>query len=148
MKPAKRNQIKRLIVSIAELARLNIPEGSVLSVNFPGPRTMRRLNKTHLGHDYLTDAICFNYSDGEEEITEGDVAIEIFISPDIAMNRSEEDQRMDYSSEMVLYLVHAILHASGMSDQTTSGKKQMRRKETAIISIIKEEFDFEEIFPS
>lgn len=136
-----------MIARIAELTKLSIPEGAVLSINFPGPRTMRRINKTHLQHDYLTDVICFNYTEGEEVIEDGDVAVEVFISPDIAKQRAEEDASLVYSSEMVLYLVHAILHATGMDDKNASQKQAMRQKEAEIITVLSEEFDFAEVFP-
>lgn len=108
---------------------------------------MRRLNRIHLQHDYLTDVICFNYSEGGEIVEAGDVAVEIFISPDIAVLRSKENNNLKYAAELVLYLVHAILHATGMSDKTDSGKKKMRQREAEIVYQLEKEFIFSEIFP-
>lgn len=116
-------------------------------MNFPGPRTMRSLNKKYLQHDYLTDVICFNYKDSSDYLEPGDVSVEIFISPDMAYQRSRENSELNYSSEMVLYLVHAILHATGLGDKTPSQKKLMRHKETEIMNEINKEFDFSLIFP-
>ena len=148
MKTAKKRLIRPLITEIAELADLQLPPDTVISVNFPGPRTMCRLNKKYLGHDYLTDVICFNYSETQESLEEGDVAVEIFISPDIARQRARENSNLDYASEMVLYLVHAILHAAGMSDKHPSEKQAMRRRENAILKQVSKKFDFAAIFPA
>ena len=145
-KTPNRVKIRLLISRIVELAGLSVPEGTLLSFIFPGSRTMRRLNKTFLNHDYLTDVICFNYSE-QDKLEEGDISVEIFISPDIAATRAAENKDISYAGEIVLYIVHGILHATGMQDATLAQKKQMRIKENEIITKLKKEFCFSEIFP-
>ena len=107
---------------------------------------MLKLNQDFLNHNYLTDVICFNYQ--LDHNVDDDVAVEIFISPDIALSRSNEDKKLFYSSELVLYIVHGILHASGELDTTEKQKLSMRKKEAKIIKILKTEFDFNEVFPA
>jgi len=126
---------------------LNIPQNSVLSFVFPGPVTMRKINRNFLNHDYLTDVICFNYAADDPNLDDDDIAVEIFISPDIAMQRSDEDSNLNYAEEMVLYSVHGVLHATGMLDGTPHQKAQMRTKENNILAKLKEVFVFSEIFP-
>lgn len=130
-------KLKALIKEIAKFAKLKLASDDILSVNFVGPRVMRRINRDFLGHDYLTDVICFNYSESKY-FTIGDVAVEIFISPDIAEERVSENMKLDYASELLLYLVHAILHAAGVKDKTPPEKKLMRKKEKEILSLLKE----------
>ncbi len=97
---------------------------------------MRRINREFLDHDYLTDVICFNYrNDLDYDINE--IAIEIFISPDIAEERSKEDSSLKYESELLLYLVHAILHASGLNDKTDNEQLIMRQAENRILEKMK-----------
>ena len=147
LKTPQKRKIKNLIAKIAEFADFSLPPGTYLSVIFPGPRTMRKINRTFLNHDYLTDVICFNYITAEDdELAEGDVAVEIFISPDIALRRASENHDLSYPSEMVLYLVHAILHAAGYHDKTPAQKKKIRAAENRIIEKLKKEFNFSEIF--
>lgn len=142
-----RKKLKLLIKRAVLLANLTLPGYSVLSFIFPGPKTMVKINKHYLDHNYLTDVICFNYGP-DSSVLEEDIAIEIFISPDIALIRAEEIKETTYAEEMVLYLVHGILHAAGELDTTEKQKLSMQLKETEILKILKKEFYFEEIFPA
>ena len=101
---------------------------------------MRRINREFLNHDYLTDVICFNYRDepGFEQDPE-DPAVEIFISPDIAAERAEDNPEFAYESELLLYIVHGVLHAAGKRDKTPEEKKDMRNAENEIITRLYEE---------
>jgi probable rRNA maturation factor len=140
-----RKKIKLLINRIAQLANLKLSEASLLSVIFPTPKIMIKINEDFLNHDYLTDVICFNY--GHDSDAEDEVAAEIFISPDIALSRAEDDEYISYASELVLYLVHGTLHLTGMMDTTSAQKKKMRLKEASIIAQLRKEFIFSDIFP-
>ena len=134
--PNKKN-LNRLIVRIAELANLDLKETETISVNLVGPRVMRRINREFLNHDYLTDVICFNYR-SDIDYDEEDIAVEIFISPDIAIERGQNDSKIKYSSEVILYIVHAILHATGLKDKTDAEKKIMRQEESRILQELSE----------
>jgi len=139
-----RKKIKSLINRVVQLANMELSGESILSVIFPGPKTMRKLNRDFLNHDYLTDVICFHYDNSD---LEEDVAVEIFVSPDIAKIREKEINGTTYSYEIILYIVHGILHASGELDATNEQKRAIRKKETDIINRLANEFNFHEIFP-
>ncbi len=130
-------KLKSLIREIAKLANIGLMSDQILSVNFIGPVVMRRINREFLNHDYLTDVICFNYA-GDPDFSDGDVAVEIFISPDIAAERAAEERNLDYRSELLLYLVHAILHASGLEDKTPGEKAEMREMEFKVLNKLKQ----------
>ncbi len=129
-------KLKSLIYRIAEFAGLDLLPHEILSVNFVGPRVMIRINREFLAHDYLTDVICFNYRDNSA-FPHDDLAVEIFISPDIAEQRASEDYRLNYASELLLYLVHAILHASGLRDSSAEERAVMRKQEKYILQKLK-----------
>jgi len=137
-------RVKKIIAQIAKLADLKIPDDKILSVNFVGPRTMRKINKSFLQHDYLTDVICFDYSK-DEDFEYNDTAVEIFISPDIAEERVEDNCGLNYSDELLLYLIHAILHATGLKDKEENDKKRMRAAEKKIMTNLQ---DTENLFPT
>jgi rRNA maturation RNase YbeY len=124
---------KEIIVKIAHLAKLNLTPEETISVNFIGPRTMCRINRDFLNHNYLTDVICFN-NKNESDFSDDDIAVEIFISPDIAEERASENPELKYESELILYLVHGILHAAGFKDKTDEEKKIMRQNENRILN--------------
>ena len=131
-------KLKNLIIKIAKLAKLNLTSDETISVNFVGPRIMRRINKQFLNHDYLTDVICFNYKNNSDYYDD-DIAIEILISPDIAVERAKEDSKLTFESELLLYIVHAILHATGLNDKTDEEKKIMRQNDNNILSKLQKE---------
>ena len=131
-----KKSLNSLILKIAELAGLDLDNRETISVNFVGPRVMKRINKSFLNHDYLTDVICFNYRN-DVDYDEEDLAIEIFISPDIAVERAKSESNIEYSSEMILYIVHAILHATGLNDKSDEEKKIMRKEESRILNELK-----------
>jgi len=117
----------------AELAGLELPVDSVLSVNLVGPRVMRRVNRGFLEHDQLTDVICFDYRDGSS-ISDGDVAVEILISPDMAeIQAAERPSDRTPGSELLVYLVHGVLHAAGELDSTPDQRRRMRRRERKVL---------------
>ena len=129
--PLKR--LKFISALVAKLAGLNLSNDSLLAVNIVGPRIMRRINREFLGHDYLTDVICFDYRD-ESTVMPGDVAVEIFLSPDMAViQAAERPTERSPESELLLYLTHGILHATGELDSTPEEKHRMRRKEKSVL---------------
>ncbi len=99
--------------------RSKIPE---LSVAFVGERRMRRLNKEYLGHDHVTDVITFGYG-------------EIVICPAVAA-RNARRYGNTLERELILYVVHGILHLCGYDDRSSEDVKRMRQKETEILGKI------------
>ncbi len=119
------------------MAGLDLAPTQILEVAFVGPRVMRRVNREFLGHDYLTDVICFDYrNDTATTEDELETAVEILVSPDMAAINAEKHKNRSYESELLLYVVHGILHASGFDDSTREQKREMREAERKIIQRI------------
>ena len=51
----------------------------------------------------------------------------------------------NYSREVILYIIHGILHAAGYDDLTVSKRKTMRKKEKEFLCALGEKFCFEDI---
>ena len=105
--------------------------------------TIASINEQYLTHEGPTDVITFDYFDdpgfGEER-----TAAELFICPEIALERvqnPEFETLKTVGEEVVLYLVHGILHLCNLDDQTSSGAKEMRDAERRVIGELAEEFD-------
>jgi probable rRNA maturation factor len=119
--------------------KFKIPE---LSVAFVGERRMRRLNKGYLGHDDVTDVLSFpNASVGNPDmdprqkhsgVTTGG---EIVICPAVAA-RNAKRYGNTLERELILYVVHGILHLCGYDDVLPEDVKRMRQKETEILGKI------------
>jgi len=124
-----------MTLEAVSLAGLELGDGEALSVSFVGPRTMRRVNREFLGHDYLTDVICFDYRPLDGVGDDGAVAVEILVSPDMALENAERFGR-SYESELMLYVAHGVLHAAGYDDSTPDERRRMRRAERAVMEKI------------
>ena len=136
--------------ALRKLQREYDPE---LSIVFVGPQRMRRMNKKYLGHDYVTDVITFDYADmsfpnvfignpgmrkragppikafgGDRHFFHG----EIVVCPQAAA-RNAKCYGNSVDQELVLYVVHGLLHLAGYDDKTAEDKRRMRKKERELM---------------
>lgn len=85
------------------------------------------INKQYLNHDYYTDIITFDYSEGS--LISGD----IFISIDTVKTNSEEF-KVSFEAELKRILIHGILHLCGQDDKTPELRFEMTEKENLALS--------------
>ncbi len=90
--------------------------------------TIQQVNRRHLQHDYPTDVISFLYRSDLPRI-EG----ELIVSVDTARRRSEE-LGWNTSHELLLYVVHGVLHLTGMDDHNPILRSEMRKAEEMIMT--------------
>ncbi len=136
-----------MIERAAALCKLPIGENQEFNVVFAGDRSMASINRDFVGHEGTTDVITFNYLEGDEPPEEYDVAVELVICPDVAWREGEARADSSYARELVLYIVHGMLHCSGCDDLTPGDRRKMRRAERRVMTVLEQEFDFEMIFP-
>ena len=94
-----------------------------LSIVFVGARRMRAINKKYLKHDYVTDVLSFDL---------GDQISEIIICPQIA-NANAKAHQTSTEKEIILYVIHGILHLAGYDDQDSLKRIQMQRMENELL---------------
>ena len=87
------------------------------------------LNRQHLGHDYPTDIITFDYS--EEKMICGD----LFIGID-TVRRNAEDYGVPFLRELCRVIIHGVLHLCGYPDKTPAEARQMRAKEDFYLDLL------------
>jgi len=88
---------------------------------------MRAVNKKYLGHDYVTDVITFDLGGGSGEI---------IICPQVAgVNAREYKNSTEH--EIILYVIHGILHLAGYDDHSPQDIHQMRLMENKLLKNIK-----------
>ena len=135
---------------LLQAATLCLPEEEnknfEIDFHFLAPREMEEMNMQYVGHEGITDVICFNYPEamavpGEEETSH----IEIFICPEAARKAAVRPGRT-YESEIILYAVHGLLHAAGENDLSVEEKKEMRKKEKSVTRKLRRKYNFEDIF--
>jgi probable rRNA maturation factor len=108
-----------------------------LSYNFCSDEHLLEINKRHLNHDYYTDIITFDISDGPEVI-EGD----IYISVDRVKANAKENG-VPYLVELQRVMAHGLLHLVGFGDKTQSEIRAMRAAENESLELAKTEFHVE-----
>jgi probable rRNA maturation factor len=129
------------------LCGLKLSKDQVVTLNFVTDRTMTQVNEDFLGHEGTTDVISFCYLENEEPLMPDDTVIELVICADTAMREGTARPDSTYAEELVLYIVHGLLHAAGEDDLTPEPRRRMRQREAEVMSALKEKFIFEEIFP-
>ncbi|KAA5541559.1 rRNA maturation RNase YbeY [Roseiconus nitratireducens] len=99
-----------------------------LGVRFTDDATIHEINVRHLSHDYPTDVISFPYSDQPPRL-EG----ELVASVDTALENAVE-AGWAAGNELLLYVIHGVLHIAGMDDATPSQRREMRVAEQAVLN--------------
>ena len=95
----------------------------VVSLAIVNDSTIHELNRRYLQHDYATDVLSFVLED-EEDRLEG----EVIVSADTA---AANCGRFGWSrdDELLLYLVHGMLHLVGYDDHEPDEQRLMRQRE-------------------
>jgi probable rRNA maturation factor len=101
-----------------------------LTLSIVDDAAIHKVNREHLGHDYPTDVISFDYS--EEETGVG-VWGEVILSAETALRVAGKPGRPALT-EVVLYLVHGVLHLKGYDDQDPEKAKAMWREQSRIMN--------------
>lgn len=81
------------------------------------------INRSYLNHDYYTDIITFDYSEGI--VISGD----LFISIDRIIDNSKLFN-VSFNQELCRVIYHGFLHLCGYKDKTEEDIKLMRNKES------------------
>ena len=137
--------LARAMRRAAELARL--PDGDwILSVDFVNDQAMRVANRDLVGHVGTTDVITFNYFEADAPVLPDEIAVELIVCTDVA-RREGAKRPTGYAYELMLYLVHGLLHSAGEDDLTKKAAESMRRREAECLTALAAEFDFRAIFP-
>ena len=97
---------------------------SIVGVN---DRRCRRLNRTFLGHDYVTDVISFPLE--EVPLLEG----EIYINLDRARVQAGE-YSVSTRHELARLAIHGTLHLTGYDDRTRAQAARMHGREDAVLT--------------
>ena len=98
-----------------------------ISVIFCSDAYLLDMNKKYLGHDYFTDIITFDYSEGE--LLSGD----LFISVDTVRSNAAF-YSTEFDDELDRVIVHGLLHLIGYDDHSEEEFAAMKEKENYYLS--------------
>lgn len=101
--------------------------------------TIHELNRQHLDHDWPTDVISFVFSS-----LEGVVDGEVIASADTA-RRLSTVAGWSAEDELLLYIVHGLLHLAGLDDIQAEERQQMRLAEMRCLQALGIDYTLEHI---
>ncbi len=87
------------------------------------------VNREYLQHDYYTDIITFDYTQGS--CISGD----LFISLDTVLSNSEKFETT-YQDELHRTIIHGILHLCGINDKGPGERDIMEKYENEALSLL------------
>ena len=100
-----------------------------ISIIFCSDNYILDVNQQYLQHDYFTDIITFDYSEGDK------LSGDLFISVDTVRENAIE-YGTDFKDELNRVMVHGILHLIGLDDHSEDDIKEMRRGEDAALALL------------
>ena len=120
----------KVIKCIELLAKEELREIGGIDFVFCDDNYLHKINLEFLKHDTFTDIITFDYSAGNEIISE------IYISVDrVADNAKKYSQT--FEDEIHRVIIHGVLHLCGYKDKLAEDKQIMRDKENHYLSLLK-----------
>lgn len=101
-----------------------------VSVIFCSDDYLLEMNREHLDHDYYTDIITFDYSQGD--VVSGDLFVSVDRVRDNAQNLD-----VGFLDELHRVCVHGLLHLCGYKDKSDNDEIVMRSKEDEMLELRK-----------
>ena len=86
------------------------------------------VNKAYLQHDYYTDVITFDYTEGDK------IGGDIFISVDTVRSNAEQFGT-DYDEELHRIIIHGVLHLCGINAKGPGEREMMTRHENEALKL-------------
>ena len=102
-----------------------------LSVAVMSDAEARRVNRRWLGHDYAPDVVSFPLSGRGEPVLSGTLAV----SRETACREARRRGHAPYH-ELMLYVVHGVLHLLGHDDRSPRARARMRRAEREALAVL------------
>ena len=103
-----------------------------MNIVFVDSDTIHQYNRDFLQHDYPTDTISFPI---EDRRSEGYLEGEVLVCTEVAKSRAEEFG-WSAEEELLLYVVHGMLHLTGFDDTTPEQQTIMQDKEREYLATL------------
>ena len=87
-----------------------------------------RVNREYLQHDYYTDIITFDYTEGDT------ISGDLFISLDTVRTNAEQFAK-PYDEELHRVIIHGILHLCGINDKGPGEREIMEAAEDKALAM-------------
>src|SRR6267142_1150334 len=120
-------QLKRVVETTLKGLGL---EGALVELHLVDKKEITKLHKIHFKKATPTDCISLAYHTPKEIKKAGKQLFlgEVYVCPEVAQAYAAEHD-LDPQEELLLYIIHGILHLVGYKDGNAASKKAMRAQE-------------------
>jgi metalloprotein, YbeY family len=125
----RKKLIRTWIEGVAESYDRRVGE---LCYQFCGDERILQTNQDFLDHDYYTDIITFDESEGDK------VSGDMLISLDTVRSNAEQ-LGTSYEEELHRVMIHGVLHLCGLKDKTPEDETVMRSAEERALALLRSE---------
>ena len=125
MPPIKRRNNTAWVRRVAATYEKEVGE---IAYIFCDDEKILEVNQQYLNHDYYTDIITFDYTEGN--VLSGD----LFISLDTVRTNAEPRQ-ISYREELDRVIIHGILHLCGINDKGPGERQLMEAAENKALNL-------------
>lgn len=129
MPPIKKRTVTDWIKSVTKSHQMRVGD---IAYIFCSDAKILEVNKEYLQHDYYTDIITFDYTEGD--VISGD----LFISLDTVSSNAEK-YNTSYPEELHRTIIHGILHLCGINDKGPGEREIMEEHENNALALLPQE---------
>ncbi|MEG1617073.1 MAG: rRNA maturation RNase YbeY [Bacteroidales bacterium] len=126
MPSIKKTETKEWIKQVAAIHGKKVGEVAYIFCN---DEKILEVNNEYLKHDYYTDIITFDYTEGDK------IGGDIFISVDTVKSNAEQFEQ-PFEKELDRVIIHGILHLCGIDDQSPEQRANMIENENKALALI------------
>ncbi|MBO7379732.1 MAG: rRNA maturation RNase YbeY [Bacteroidales bacterium] len=127
MPSVQKTEIRNWIKQVAALHGKRVGE---ISYIFCNDEKILEVNRQYLKHDYYTDIITFDYTEGDK------LSGDLFISLDTVRTNAEQFGQ-PYNTELHRVIIHGVLHLCGIDDKGPGEREIMEHNENEALSLLR-----------
>ena len=120
------NKLTEWINKVAQNYKKEVAEISYLFCN---DEKILEINREYLNHDFYTDIITFDYSEGKT--ISGDILISLQ-----TVESNSQMYKTDIHEELHRVIIHGILHLCGLNDDSPEEESLMRSAEEKALEML------------
>lgn len=125
MPAIRKNDVRNWIKQVAASHGFRVGE---ISYIFCDDEKILEVNRQYLQHDYYTDIITFDYTEGDK------IAGDLFISIDTVRTNAEQFAQ-PFEKELHRVIIHGILHLCGINDKGPGEREVMEQHENEALAL-------------
>ncbi|MDH6342969.1 putative rRNA maturation factor [Parabacteroides sp. PFB2-12] len=123
--PIKRRKVSQWIKAVAATYEQAVGD---ISYIFCSDEKILEVNRQYLEHDYFTDIITFDYTEGKR------ISGDLFISLETVKTNAEKFGTT-YEEELHRTIIHGILHLCGIDDKGPGEREIMEENENKALAL-------------